>query len=339
MNILVIKIAAIGDIVMALPMIPFIREKYPKAKISWICGKSGAAILKDYNIDELIILDEQRLLAGRIISKCVELLKIWFKIAFKKFDLVIIGHKDYRYRLIAWPVIAAEKRFWGRVKGRVCPVPGRHHSDEYIRLISQKDAYNAPFGLLTPLKYSFPEHLKELINCNENSKIIAIAPGGAKNVMRTDDSRRWPISNYVELTEKILKEHDTIKVIITGAQSDEWVKGYFLKLGVVDLIGLTNISELIALYSKCSIVITHDSGPLHLAGLSGTQVIGLFGPTMPQEKAPRSLKTTIFWGGEELACRPCYDGKMYAQCLDNRCLKEISVEKVYREVLKKLEFI
>jgi heptosyltransferase-2 len=91
--------------------------------------------------------------------------------------------------------------------------------------------------------------------------------------------------------------------------------------------------DLLGIYARADLVITNDSGPLHLAELAGARVIALFGPTNPSEKVLRDGRTTALWGGERLPCRPCYDGKSYAACKDNVCMKAIPVDEVYQAAL------
>lgn len=73
---------------------------------------------------------------------------------------------------------------------------------------------------------------------------------------------------------------------------------------------------------------------MHLAIASGAKVLALFGPTIPSEKVPVDEKVRVLWGGEHLDCRPCYDGRNYADCDDNQCLKSITVERVLSEAVR-----
>ena len=116
--------------------------------------------------------------------------------------------------------------------------------------------------------------------------------------------------------------------------SDKWVSAAFRKLSVVDLVGKTTVTDLVSVYNCCDAVVTHDSGPMHLAALAGAPLVALFGPTDPSWFAPRQKKVKVLWGGSDLACRPCYDGRGYTQCMDNRCIQEISVEMVIDELME-----
>ena len=98
---------------------------------------------------------------------------------------------------------------------------------------------------------------------------------------------------------------------------------------VHDFIGKTNLEELLGIYSRADAVVLHDSGPLHLAGLTRIPVFALFGPTNPYEKAPLREDVFVFWDAKRYPCVPCYDGKTYACCRDYVCLKNITPERVF----------
>lgn len=324
MKALIVKIGAIGDVVMSLGMSLHIREQYPDAHITWVCGKAVAPIIeRTESADEIIAVNENKLLAGNLLQKLAELAKIWHILFLRRFDAVYIAHQDYRYKLIALSVIAKQKKI-------LKIIPGRYHGDEYIRLISSINDNSM-------LRYDVPkvdcecsEVLLDQLPNSSQKHIIAIAPGGAKNTLRDDSLRRWPIENYVLLTKELLKNN--YSVVLTGAPSDRWVLAYFEGLPVVDCVGKTSILGLVSLYQKCDLVITHDSGPLHLAKLVKVKLLALFGPTIPFEKITLDGNTEVIWQSEILPCCPCYDGKDYVECTNNLCLKSITIQMVLARV-------
>lgn len=324
---LIVKIGAIGDVVMALPLLPYLREKYPNLHITWVAGQIVKPLLEATQaIDLILTVDETALFKSSLINKVTELVKIQKKLAGKLFDLTITGHVDWRYKLISLFVKSQKKSSFQRGDQRQNPVPGRYHADEYLRLASNEDASSMP-------KARFPSlFLPKLQLQFGNEKLVALAPGGAKNILADDSLRRWPIQNYVELAKNLQKRG--ISILLTGSLSDEWIIPYFSEIPITNLIGKINLLELVSLFQKCSLVITHDSGPLHLAKLAGCPIIGLFGPTNPWEKCSTEENISILWGGEKLACRPCYDGKTYAQCTNNKCLQEIRPEQVFQKSLE-----
>jgi len=310
---------------MTLPMLNEIQRREPSTAVSWICGKTVAPLLKEviHNV-HLIEVDENQLLNGNFFHRLGSITTIWFRLYRQTYDLILIGHKDYRYQLLTLFCRARTKRSFGKDFSKRIPIPGRWHTNEYIRLYTGIDGPDAPTATISIPKVELSPDLKNLID--PEKKTIALAPGGARNSIRYDPLRLWPVESYVSLAKRLHEKR--CQVILTGSESDQWITEYFSGMDIVNLIGKTNLIDLVALYQHCDAVVTHDSGPMHLAALSGTKTWVLFGPTNPNEKA-RYPNVQVIWGGENLSCRPCYNGKNYANCSDNRCLSSISAEMVF----------
>jgi heptosyltransferase II len=334
LKILIVKIGAVGDTVMALSMLSAIDRQELGSKITWVCGKTVASLVRvAHRADEVIELDDHQLLKGGKVGAFLVLSRLWLKLFGRRFDLIVTGHSDSRYQLVSLTVRSKVRRSFGEEGGRRSPIPGRYHADEYVRLITGIDGPSALRAEIPVIQVNLAPSLREKLI--PSKKVVALAPGGAKNLLRDDALRRWPLENYVVLAEKFLKEG--FQVVVTGSPADDWIRGSFKHLAVTDLVGQTSLTDLIALYSQCRLVVTHDSGPLHLAIASGARVLALFGPTAPDEKVPTRTKVKALWGGEHLACRPCYDGRNYADCTDNQCLKNVTVEKTHQEALQMME--
>lgn len=333
-RILIVKLAAIGDVVMALPLLSALRKKYPHAHITWLCGSQVTPLLKSIpSIDHIIEIDEKRLLAGNFLTKLRALFQIWRTLAGQVFDLVLTLHSDSRYRLITWPIFCSDRKNWGKNGNRVFPIPGRYHAQEALQLIESQEGPSIRTLDFPPLIYSPSAKIQQLTEPLKNKPLILLAPGGAKNILADDALRRWPIESYIEVAKELSEQ---AHVILTGSRSDTWVSPHFRLLPIHDLIDQLSLLDLLALLQCSALLITHDSGPLHLAKLTKTPTIALFGPTNPHEKISREENISILWGGEHLACRPCYNGKTYSTCHQNACLRSISPNRVLEEAYKKL---
>ncbi|MGH8013168.1 MAG: glycosyltransferase family 9 protein, partial [Candidatus Binataceae bacterium] len=298
--------------------------------ISWLCGRSIAPLVRTVaEVDTVIELDDSRLLAGRRPAQIAEMARTWVRLFGRRFDLVITAHADARYGYLTKTVRARERRsFFPRARGRWL-IPGRHHSNEYVRLVTGLDGPDAPSAQVRSVKLPLPAFLVPLLNSSA-TPLVALAPGGTKSMLQEIPLRRWPLEHYGKLAARLLTSG--CRVAITGSTSDVWVRGAFKGMAVIDLIEKTSLTDLLAFYGACNAVITHDTGSLHLAMLSGTPVVALFGPTRPNERILPNQPGRVLWGGEKLACRPCYDGTTYAPCVSNRCLREITVETVLNAV-------
>ncbi|MBI3144823.1 MAG: glycosyltransferase family 9 protein [Pseudogulbenkiania sp.] len=334
-SIVMVKIGAIGDLIMLLPTIRQARQDHPNAHISLIVGQ-GLLPLAELipEIDELIPVDEQALYRGSPLQKLGTLLRVAARLRWRRVDRVMIGHGDARYRVFARLLRAARVDSWHSHGDRLFPVPGRLHADEYLRLYHGRDDDTMPASTPYVLgqHLALPQHIADRLPARP---WVALAPAGARNTVSDDRHRRWPVEHYVELAQRLVAAG--VPVILTGGPQDEWARPHFDAAPVVDLIAQTPLPQLIALYQRTPLVVTHDSGPLHLAGLAGCQRLGLFGATNPSEKIRQDEHTQVLWGGAGLACRPCYDGHGYARhCQSIRCLAELSVDSVMHAIQRHL---
>jgi len=158
----------------------------------------------------------------------------------------------------------------------------------------------------------------------DNDFLVIFNPGG------NWDPKRWPVERYAELGDRLVESHNA-KVLITGAAKDEVLAdniiGKMSKKPVTSC-GKTNLLELGALLERADLVISGDSGPMHMAVAIGTRVIALFGPTSPKITGPYGRGDyKVIW--KDVGCEvPCYD----QTCKENRCMKAIAVDDVLREL-------
>ena len=117
-----------------------------------------------------------------------------------------------------------------------------------------------------------------------------------RNVLRESALKRWPVGHYAELARQLLK-HDC-EIVLLGNSEDAWVRAEFAGVPATDLIGSTTIPEMLRVLADCDLVVSHDTGPMHLARIAGAPIIALFGPTMPAQFIVPDESTTVLWGGE-----------------------------------------
>lgn len=332
MRVLVVKLGAMGDVIMSLTMITALRASEPTAHLTWVVGGASRPILELVDgVDEIICVDERHMLRGGLVERVRALSGLWSRIAGRSFDLVVTGHVDRRYRILSAPVFARARRAFA-------PIPGRYHGHEYARLISNCDGPSIQ-------NYRLPEIAQRLppppFERRAGRPVIVLAPGGARNVLRDDPLRRWPVEHYAALARALVDDGSTVVVI--GAPHERHIAEMFAEVAVIDLIGRTSFPELAATIRTADVIVTHDSLALHVAHLTRTPTVALFGPTVPTEKVPSATSVghlspiRVIWGGGQLPCRPCYDGKNYFACQSNACMRELSIEEVLaslRELLR-----
>jgi ADP-heptose:LPS heptosyltransferase len=338
MKILIVKIGGVGDVAMALRMLPAIDAQWPGAKVHWLCGRTTYPLLRHFDALTLHVVDESRILRGSTAEKIAGVLEAWRHVAFRRFDLILSGHADRRYSLLVALTFARERRgFLRAVAHRLMPVPGRYHGHEYERLVTGVDgpAFARPASIGFPLLSLDPRILLAL---DQKRPVIALSPS-APSVLpsRLLSLREWPVSYYRALAARLIELG--YSVVVTGTAAEIDVPKIFGTLPIVDLVGKLNVDELVEVYRRCDCVVAHDSGPLHLASLAGIRGIGLFGPTPSSSFLDPKGQIVPLVSREGLKCSPCFDGKHLADCRENLCMTSISVDHVIEAVRRRLALV
>lgn len=324
-RVLIVKFGAIGDVVMALPAVHALHQQGDE--IDWVCGLSVAPLLACYPWIRTIVVDDRALLTGGKVAQVRALMSLWRMLAGRRYKLCATLYYDRRYRWLTLPVRAERKVMLSTAMRTAKLLPGRHHTDEYARIVLGLEDDLRPTSRM-PIR---PERLPVSPLQGKKAAVrIALVPAGAGNMLRQQILRRWPSENYAALARTMLERG--WEVVLLGGPDDGWVRSYFEGIAVVDRIGEFSLPQVISACDDCDAVVSHDTGPLHLAGLSRARVVALFGPTDPGNFMPRRPGLVGIWGGEGFACRPCYDGRNFAPCTSNGCMQQITVEMVMTQL-------
>jgi heptosyltransferase-2 len=321
---LIVKIGAIGDAASVLPAARMLYQS--RLEIDWLCGKTIAPLLSCYSWVRPIVVDDELLFGDRKASAFWQIMHTWGKLIGSSYDLCAILQYDRRYRILTLPVRTRSSIALCSHLRSFKLISERHHSAEYVRILcGLADKYCA--DNIAPVA---PDRLPPNPMEPQRKIRIALAPGGARNLLRDDAQRRWPLDSYYSLAQILLDKG--YEVVLTGGQGDRWVEARFSDLPVENRIYQWTIPQTLAFYQSCDCVITHDTGPLHLAGLVECGLVGLFGPTAPSKALPRRKGVIGLWGGARLACRPCYDGRTFAKCEWNGCMISMTPQRVAASV-------
>lgn len=325
---LIVKFGAIGDVLMAIPAAHEMHSA--GSEIDWLCGPAVLPLLQLYPWINPIVADDRALILGSSAEKLRALAGIWRSLAGRRYDLAAVLYYDKRYRWMTLPVRATRKLLLSHTDRAYRLLPGRHHTDEFARiLLGRPDGLNP--GHLAPV---IPERLPPSPLPRTATPRVLLAPAGAKNMLSDDALRRWPAENYVALAAALLAQN--IEIVLIGGPGDAWIQPLFSALPVVDLIGRLSLPETLSLMDAADVVVTHDTGPLHMAGITRAGIVTLFGPTDPAGRLPQRPGALALWGGEGFACRPCYDAHGFPDCPANDCMRQWAPHMVADEVLSML---
>lgn len=326
----------IGDIVMATPFIHEVRKFYPKAHLTVMCQYPGSdLLLQDPSIDELFAFKRSKPLFMRRDPQqsITERLKI--------------GHYDLGFLLTnSWS--SAWWFFQGGVKERVGFKNGLrqllltrcykkppkespiHQVDEYRILLGQiaKGASAMrPILYLDDQEKREAERLLNRLGIEQKDTVIGISPGASYG-----SAKCWPVEYFVDLVKR-LKAHPTVKVIFLGDAGQEPMIASIIEQTAsqaINLAGKTSLRELMAIIQAVDLLLTNDSGPMHIAAALQKPLIALFGSTDPRKTGPYRADQVLY---HPAACSPCFK----RECpIDFRCMRSLTPDLVDREIAKQL---
>lgn len=331
MKVLVIQTAFLGDVVLLTPLLEVLKLKgYPT--VALVTPQGGEILQHHPCLDKIIIYDKRGKEKGvrRFLKKLKEIKRENFKIA-------LVPHPSLRSALLAYFAGIPHRIGFSTNAGSFLfthrlPYPQVHEIERNL-------------SLLKPLGFEFPprppalflsaeekERAKEILEgegCNlKEDTLVGIAPG---SIWAT---KRWGEEKFARVGDRLIRECG-VKVLLLGGEKDLRVcKGVEAKMKEkpISLGGKTTIRELISLIDRCRILLTNDSGPMHIATARKIPVVTIFGPTTPELGfAPYGKEVIIL--EKPLPCRPCgKHGGEKCPLGTHRCMEEIKVEEVFSAI-------
>jgi heptosyltransferase-2 len=334
---LVIKVAAIGDFLMATPALRALRQDPRISAVDLLAGRSiAAAVSGNPDVGKVFFLDDRRIFHGSLPAKALEVLRICRRLRRERYDVGFNFHRDWRFSIILF--LAGCRRRIGFARGRrtflltdAVPVAGiKHHIFHYCDLLKPLGVLCMDFKMVFPLDaaQTASARAKFLAAANLDDYIV-LAPGGAANVKEEMASRRWPVEGFSALAGMLLRSGR--RVVLLGSGGDAVIADRIRaeNPGVVDLTRGTTLAEAAALLQKARLAVCNDSGLMHLAAAVGTPVISIFGPTHPGEKKPLQAGSVAVWKGEGMECSPCYHDGVFPACDHLSCLRRITAQEIF----------
>jgi ADP-heptose:LPS heptosyltransferase len=169
-------------------------------------------------------------------------------------------------------------------------------------------------------------------------RVVAIHLGSGRGM----EFRRWPLERFVRLTKELQVRFGTVSTILTGTEAERDLIQRFMQQysgHVVDASDLGTIERTIGVLRRCGLLISNDTGIMHLGAAIGVPTVGLFGPNTPRHWAPIGPRATYVYD-TAAPCSPCinnYVNRMPSVCVNaekSRCMKDISVASVLTAVTR-----
>ena len=352
-RILVIRLDLIGDLVLSLTVVQALKHTYPDAEIDLLAvPASGKIAIHDPELHEVIGYDPniwrrpKALLQFKNWREASTLLK---RLRSRHYDLAVSVFGDWAAILAV--LSGAPRRIgFGRESYfgfMTDSVPGRHwkpgdhkHEVDYcLELAQAAGAMVTPEDRI-PYLYVDSQSQQEVAGLLQQEGVQEDRPLIACHVSSNNgQSKRWPIPYWATLLDRLIRQQNA-QIILTGAPSDlpliEEIMGRMHEKPI-NMAGKTSLPQLAALLQRANLMITGDSGPMHIAAAVGTPLIAIHGPTDPAQSGPVSPKATIL--RSTIWCSPCYNAKDSADCRfhTTQCMKNITPSQVFEVVREKLK--
>ncbi len=166
-------------------------------------------------------------------------------------------------------------------------------------------------------------------DCQASEPLIGIHPGATGGA-----AKRWIPEHYAEVADRLASAHRGRVVLLGGPGELNLTREIRSRIQapVIDLAAKTSLVELMGALAALSVLVTNDSGPMHLAAALGTPTVAIFGPTDERETAPMGRNSRVL--RRHVDCSPC----LLKDCpTDHRCMTEVGVEEVLAAATPLLE--
>ncbi|MBI4148586.1 glycosyltransferase family 9 protein [Candidatus Woesearchaeota archaeon] len=327
-DVLVIKLWAVGESVLTLPMIAALKEKYPNASVTVLCRKRNAAVYGHPLVNHVLLFEG------------THLLQLFRK--FHSFDLVFDCEPYLNVSaLLGWWLGKFMVGFDHGVRrllytSRVQYNDNQHVVQTYADMLAPLGLSARP-NLLVPLSYTTNDEQRITLLLKEqgiSSSDVVI--GMCQSVAESGRWRKWPAERYSVLADRLIEKFGVRIVLVGGGDTvennDVIREACTHKGSVLNLGGKTSLKDLFALMKHFKLFISNDTGPMHIAAAQGVPTIGLFGPNLPTRFAPFGKGNVALY--EKQWCSPCINVHRgnFPECFNpdkGACMKLISIESVF----------
>ncbi|UCD57075.1 MAG: glycosyltransferase family 9 protein [Candidatus Hydrogenedentota bacterium] len=329
-RILIIRLSSIGDVVRTLPALSSLRRQYPNAHIGWAVEDKSSGILEGHpHLDEIVIFERTKIVHSlrnplRSHEGLSLLARFFREIRRAKYDLVLDFHGILKSGLIAISSrspnrVGFEKDFVKEfnhllTNRKVVPADARlsrvTRNLELIKpfVLPENLTDEAVLGMADKHRNKASAFISETFG--NSHPLVAVHSGTSRNL------KKWPLASFAKLCD-LLVESTGARVVLT------WGPGELGEVEEIRSLAKTrpdvgmqtnSLLELAALLEMCDLMITVDSGPMHIGSAVGTPVVAIFGPTDIRVNSP-------YWPPHEVVssnidCCPCDENCDFARCMD-----------------------
>ncbi|QTL96819.1 lipopolysaccharide heptosyltransferase [Iocasia frigidifontis] len=324
-SVIIIDLLYLGDLMFATPFIKNLRMNLPDKRIDMIVNSNFYDLIKtNPDLDNVYAYNKKwGLRQGISFAR---------KLSQNNYDLGLNIHGNWRTAILLKLVNPVYSLGYGG-KGRgifldqeIKRSEGMHMTEAYLAFLEEIGfkslTDNIPQLSVSPEASQGIKAFLEGEGVIPGDRLVALNTGG------TWPTKRWPIARFAELADALVNNYD-VRPVLTGGKSDLGRVDEIVSLMASEPIvaaGRTSLEELAALMECCELVISNDSGPVHVADAVGTASITIFGPSDELKYRPSRKGSRIITAG--LDCQPC--GEHECPLHHHRCMTEIKVSDIIR---------
>ncbi|MDO8535489.1 MAG: lipopolysaccharide heptosyltransferase II [Candidatus Omnitrophota bacterium] len=280
-RIIIVRMDRIGDVVLSTPALKAVRDAYPDGHIAVLVRPYARDVVDgNPNIDEVITYDKlgkEKSVIGKIRFIC--------SLKNKKFDIAIIFHPKNSSHILTFLAGIPERLGYGK-KSRIFltkKIPHtkqyglRHEIDYVLELLRYVGIEASSKDLCMPVNSASDGKIEKLFKENGISQsdiVITIHPAASCR------SRRWALERFAKAADTIAEKYGARIVIISGPGDDKLMGdkvATMIKSKALNLAGKTSVSDIASILRRSRLLISNDSGPVHISCAVGTPVISIFG--------------------------------------------------------------
>ena len=336
LKILILKPSSLGDVVQALSVLRLIKRHLPASEIFWWINSNLASLIEgDPDLTGIVRFERKRWAAPRHWPEMFRSVQ-WMRA--QNFDWVIDLQCLARSGAFAW--LANGKFLIGldesREGARGLYDLALRRPSFYTHAVDWYLAVLPPLGVPVHKNFQWlPEHseIAAAVKAKwqtDGARWIALQPGARW------ENKRWPVQNFAELVRLLAAGFPDVRFAILGNDDDKPLGKIIARAEPrrsLNLCGQTSLPEMVEWLRLCKLMITNDTGPMHVAAALGKPLIALFGPTEPRRTGPYGQLENVL--RINLPCSPC----LKSHCTyekPNECLKAISPAMVFESACEKL---
>ena len=337
-SVLVIKLCCLGDGLLAVPAIRALKAHFAQARLTVLCTRRNDAVFESLPyVDELVRLEVTGIggLQELLWTGPRDLWRVIRRIRARHPDVAV--DLDLYYRIT--PVLAflagapvragfdtASQRRGTLLTHKVARERNRHELECFLHVVAAIGVQPVGTDLEFGIRPEHEERARRLLDevGLDGARILALFPGSSRNW----PVKQWPAERFAEVADRLARQHG-LRPLILGAPYEkhiaEQVAAHMTTPAAV-AAGRTDVKALAAVLKRCTLLVSNDTGPMHLAAAVGLPVVGIFGMTNERKWRPWGEQHEVVVGRCER--RPCYYLSNMPRCEHLQCIREIAVDDV-----------